>query len=126
MIRRPTEEDRDRLADAVVHLSYVVRMAEDAVVLSRARKIDPATLAPAKRDNIDKATKTAIGMVNRGRDSLAEILSWVAARHPEAYALAQMRLMELTAEEITKEHARRIIDELADMRDVVTDLGELS
>lgn len=121
MIRRPTEEDRDRLADAVVNLSFVVRMAEDAVLVARVKR--PPVPVPA---DLDEATKIAIGAVNRGRDSLAEILSWVAARHPEAYTLAQMRLMELTAEEITKEHARRIIDELADMRDVVTDLGELS
>jgi len=117
MIRRPTEEDRDRLADVLVRLSFAVRMASDTATIARFSEKSkiPKELADEARDR-----------ASLSRDALAEILSWVAARHPEAYALAQMRLMELTAEEITKEHARRIIDELADMRDVVTDLGELS
>jgi len=112
MLRLDTETERDRLASLLVSLSMVLRLAEDAVLIDRFKC----------GDNKPAATK----IVEQGRDALANLLGWVAGDHPRALDIAQMRLMELTAEKITIAHARAIVDELADMRDAVTDLGKLT
>ena len=115
MLRLGTEDERTRAASLVVSLSMVVRLAEDAMVIARIRD---QTAEPKKPE----ATK----IVEQGRDALANLLGWIAGDCQQALDIAQMRLMELTAEKITIGHARAIIDELHDMRDAVTDLGKLN
>lgn len=112
MFSRLTDHDRDRLAFMLVSLSMVLRMAEDAVLIAKS-KGDHDVVSGAK-------------IVSQGRDALVSLLGWVAGDCQRALDIAQMRLMELTAEKIAIGHAREIIDELADMRDVVSDLGGLA
>lgn len=108
---RLTNTDRDRFASMLVSLSMVQRIAEDAVVIAKFKG----------GHNTISATK----IVSQGQDALANLLGWIAGDHQDALYIAQMRLVELTTEKITIGFARKIIDELADMRDVVSDLGEL-
>lgn len=113
MFRLDTESDRDRFASLLVSLSMTARLAEDAVLIAR------------MRDQSAEPKPDALKIVSQGRDALANLLGWVAGDNPQALNIAQMRLMELTAEKITIGHARAIVDELHDMRDVVSDLGQL-
>lgn len=113
MFRLDTETERDRFASLLVSLSMTVRLAEDAVLIAR------------MRDQSTEPKPDALKIVSQGRDALANLLGWVAGDVPRALDIAQMRLMELTAEKITIGYARAIVDELRAMRDIVSDLGQL-
>jgi hypothetical protein len=113
-VLRLTEADRDRFAELLVSIAEVLRIAEDAVLIARMK--DVAKEPPA----------VALGVVSRARSALADLLSWIAGDHHQALSVAQMRIVQLTAEpEIDKGYAREIIDELCGMRDAVSDLGEV-